>query len=739
MADTGEAGRGEDILGRLIRKDLRLFFLRNPMPMCLFDPDTTRILEVNEAAVACYGYSREEFLSKSLYEIRWSEHSALDEGLLQATVGRSEEGVGSWSGLRHRRKDGAPLWVNVYYQNVAVGARPIRLAMIHDATQLHHFADKAAEQGEYFRQLFVGSRDAIAMLDTDHVIIDVNPSFESLFQYSKKEALGKRIDDLVVPPEREAESAAISALSRTGMNERVDTVRRRKDGTAVHVRLTGYPVVVRGRTVGVYAIYQDRTNNRKLTSELSYQASHDQVTGLINRREFERAAAELLANSTAGHRGFALLHIDLDHFKLINDSLGTEAGERILCESASLLRGRSRSGDLLARIGNGEFALLLCDVTLPIAERFASRLAQRAAAKRFVHAGQAWPLRFCIGVMHRGADGDQTIADLASGAAMASRLAGEAGDRHVGIFRADDRDLRRQRDDVIWGTRVADAISQKRLILFLQKISPAAAPNEGSRYEVLLRLLDESGVPMPPGALIAAAERFRMMPLVDRYVIDLALAHVRQSCDLGSELPDIVSINISGMSLGSRDLASFISSKIAQYRVAPGMLCFEVTETAAIRNLDVAAAFIAEMRALGCKVALDDFGTGMASLAYLRNFDVDYVKIDGQFIRDLINNPFDLATVESLNRLAQIKGFKTVAECVENEETLLRLRELGVDFVQGFYLHKPEAWVVGNLPLPRKLLSAQELRGGAAAQPLGKLMEAAMPSGQDGGRSSPRA
>jgi diguanylate cyclase (GGDEF)-like protein/PAS domain S-box-containing protein len=699
MADTGEVQHGGEILAHLSRKDLHLFFVRNPMPMCLYDPDTTRILEVNQAAIKVYGYSREEFLTRTLYDIRVAEHSArLDEALLQAKVGEAADGYGSGAGLGHLRKDGTPLWVDVYYQDFQVGGRHIRLAMIHDVTQLRHFADKAQEQGEYFRQLFAGSPDGIAMIDRDGVVIDVNAAFEEMFQHPLKEVVGQRINALVVPPDREAESAALSALSLTGFNDRLDTVRRRKDGTAVHVRVMSYPLVIRNEPVGAYVIYQDRSSNRKLASELTYQANYDPLTGLINRREFERAAAELLATDAEVHRGFALLHVEIGHFKLVSDSFGTGAGERLLCQIAQLLQEKARTADLVARIGPADFALLLCDITSRTAEQVSEKLIQAAEAERFTHGAQSWPLRLSIGLMHREKNGSETVADLVNGAAMACHLAEEKAGRHIEVFRADNRDLRRQRDDLTWGTRIADAIAQKRLILYLQRIAPAKAPNDGHRYEVLLRLLDDDGVAMPPGALIAAAERFRMMPLIDRYVIDMALGQIKRSRDCGSQLPDVVSINVSGMSLGLHDLAPFIFNKIIQYDIMPGMLCFEITETAAIRNLEVAAAFVADMRTLGCSVVLDDFGTGMASLAYLRNFDVDFVKIDGQFIRDLVSSPFDLAAVEALNRFAQIKGFKTVAECVEDEATLLRLQQLGVDYVQGYYLHRPEPWSVGNLP-----------------------------------------
>jgi len=714
MANSGEAMHGSsETLSGLSEADLRKLFVQNPMPMWLFDPESARLIEVNEAAVRNYGYSRDEFLQKTLYDLQPSEDaSRTAETLLHARHANGANGLLKSSGWRHLRKDGSLMWAEIYDQDFQVGGRALRLAMIHDVSDLRHFVDKASEQSEYFRQLFVGSPDAIALLDRDDAIVDINPAFETMFQYSRVEVLGRRINGLVVPPEREAEGAALSALSLNGATDRSDSVRRRKDGTPIHVSLMSYPLIVGGSMVGAYAIYQDRSGTRQLASELSYQSSHDVLTGLINRREFERAATERLATAASGHRGFALLHIDLDQFKLISDSFGTALGESLLCETAKLLRDRTRPSDLLARIGNCEFAVLLCDLTPMIAEQIAAKLVQAAEALRFDCGGQSWPLQISIGLMNRNKSGE-SVADLVSGAAMACRLATEKGNGHVEVFQAGDRDVRRQRDDLIWGTRIADAIAQKRLILYLQRIVPTKSPTAGSRYEVLLRMVDDAGVAMPPGALIAAAERFRMMPVIDRYVIDMALSQIKSARDMGGDLPETISINLSGMSLGNTGLTSYIFDKILQYGVMPGMLCFEITETSAIRNLDVAATFVDDMRNLGCSVALDDFGTGMASLAYLRNFDVDYIKIDGQFIRDLLNNPFDHATVEAMNKLAQLKGSRTVAEFVENEATLLRLQELGVDYAQGFYLHRPEPWAVGSLPRPKLPISALPARRAA--------------------------
>jgi diguanylate cyclase (GGDEF)-like protein/PAS domain S-box-containing protein len=701
---TPRAGEVERPDYRLPDGGLPLLFQQHPMPMWLLEPAAGRILDVNQAALLAYGYSREEFLGRNAASLVHPDDAARHAAEQAAAADLPLAGPRRSSGWRHLRRDGSLLRVDLHHQDFSQDERPLSLVMAYDISTLHQLVDKADEQSAHFRQLFLGSPDAIALLDRNDLVVDVNPAFERLFQFSREEALRRPINGLVVPAEREAEGAALSALAFAGGIEPVETVRRRKDGSEVHVSTFSYPVLLNGEVAGAYAIYQDRSRTRRLLSELSYRASHDRVTGLLNRGEFERLAAERLAEAGPGHRGFALLHLELDQFKLINDSYGSDVGDKLLRETGELLRQKTRNLGLLARIGTTEFAILLCDLGAEMAEQFAQRLMRDAEASRFDFGGHPGPLQINAGLMHRPRGSATGIGDLVGGAAMACHIAADKGRGHVEIFRADDQGVRRHRDEVAWGTRIADSITQNRLILYLQRIAPVAAPDLGRRYEVLLRVLDQDGGVMPPGMLIAAAERLRMMPMVDRYVIDMALAELARAREQGSELPESLSINLSGLSLGQHSLASFIYDKILQYGVMPGMLCFEITETAAIRNLDIAAEFVQDMRNLGCGVALDDFGTGMSSFAYLRSLDIDYLKIDGQFIRELLGNPFDSATVESVSKLARIKGCRTVAECVENEETLLRLRELGVDLVQGFHLHRPEPWAVGNLPRPPQRL-----------------------------------
>jgi diguanylate cyclase (GGDEF)-like protein/PAS domain S-box-containing protein len=679
---------------------LAQLFHHHPLPMWLCEPATARILDVNHAALHAYGYySSAEFLGRSPAALVHPDDAAryTAERELPADALSGARKSGGW---RHLRRDGSTLRVDLHIQDFEQQGRRLSLVTAYDTGTLHQLVERADEQNAWFRQLFLGSPDAIAQLDREDCVVDVNPAFEKLFQFSREEALRRPINDLVVPPEREAEGAALSAMTFTGGTGPLDTVRRRRDGSEVHVSTYSYPVLLNGQVAGAYAIYHDRSRTRRLLSELSYRASHDRLTGLLNRGEFERQAAERLAETGASHRGFSLIHVELDQFKLINDSYGSAVGDRLLRETAELLKQKTRNLGLIGRMGTTEFAILLCDINAEMAEQFAVRLMRDAEAYRFDFSGHPGPLQMNAGLMHRPRGGNATVGDLVGGAAMACHIASEKGRGHVEVFRADDQGLRKHRDEVAWGTRIADSITQNRLILYLQRIAPANAPELGRRYEVLLRVLDREGGVMPPGMLIAAAERLRMMPMIDRYVIDMAFSELARARELGSELPESLSINISGLSLGQHSLASFIYDKILQYGVMPGMLCFEITETAAIRNLDIAAEFVTDMRNLGCGVALDDFGTGMSSFAYLKTLDIDYLKIDGQFVRELLTSPFDQATVESVSKLARIKGCRTVAECVENEETLMRLRELGVDLVQGFHLHRPEPWAVGVLPRP---------------------------------------
>jgi PAS domain S-box-containing protein len=329
---------------------LSMLFHHHPMPTWLYDPGSARILDVNHAALHAYGYSRAEFLAKSPAALVHPDDAGRFAAEQGQPAGPAHGGTRKSSGWRHLRRDGSAMRVDLHTQDFHNEGRQLSLVMAYDTSTLHQLVDKADEQNAYFRQLFLGSPDAITLLDREDRVVDVNPAFEKLFQFSREEALRRPINELVVPTDREAEGAALSAMTFSGGTERMDTVRRRKDGSEVHVSAFSYPVLLNGKVVGAYALYHDRSRTRRLLSELSYRASHDRLTGLLNRGEFERLATERLAEANGSHRGFSLIHVELDQFKLINDSYGSAVGDRLLRETAELLRQKTRNLGLIGRM-----------------------------------------------------------------------------------------------------------------------------------------------------------------------------------------------------------------------------------------------------------------------------------------------------------------------------------------------------------------------------------------------------
>ncbi|WP_233198811.1 MULTISPECIES: bifunctional diguanylate cyclase/phosphodiesterase [Luteimonas] len=453
-------------------------------------------------------------------------------------------------------------------------------------------------------------------------------------------------------------------------------------------RVSLAPVVVDGAP-HLLLTATDINENRELTERLSYQASHDALTELCNRREFERRLDAALARCAAGpdQPGFALLYFDLDQFKVINDLSGHMAGDQLLVELALALRLNMREGDLLARLGGDEFGLLAFDVDPPMAHALAERLRRCIDAVRFVWHGRTYSVSASIGVVMADRAG-LSLKDVMAWADSACYQAKENGRNRVHLYREDD-DSTRRHSEMEWANRLRGAMEQDRLLLDFQEIVPIDADADtGAHVELLLRLRDESGQVVMPGTFLPAAERYGLMPAVDRWVIRTAVSHFAQLHPAGADLRTCA-INLSGASIDDDALADFILDCIAEHGVPAHRFCLEITETVAVRSLLKVAGMIERLRAAGCRVALDDFGAGMSSFGYLKNLPVDLIKIDGSFIRELDTDPMSRTIVSAIVQIGHQRGLQVVAEWVDDVRIRDVLADLGVDYGQGFALHKP--------------------------------------------------
>jgi diguanylate cyclase (GGDEF)-like protein len=436
-------------------------------------------------------------------------------------------------------------------------------------------------------------------------------------------------------------------------------------------------------------VASDISQQRQLTELLTYQASHDALTELFNRREFERRVERQLALMQAGAPACALLFVDLDQFKLINDTSGHAAGDQLLSQLASVMREQLRGGDVLARLGGDEFGVLACDVHDEAGARLvAERLRQHIDAYTFVWEQASYGITASIGGVL--IDPVVGLKELFAQADTACYLAKEAGRNRVHFYSGGDDAAAHRRTEMEWAHRLRWALEEDRLRLFFQEVQPLRERSDGTRLEVLLRMVDEENRIVAPGAFLPAAERYGLMPAIDRWVIQSTLANFDRLHPDGADLR-FAAINLSGASLEDETLADMILSLVQRHGVDPQRLCFEITETVAVRNLAQVSRFVSQLRRAGCRVALDDFGVGMSSFGYLKNLPVDIIKIDGSFIQDLLSDPMSHAIVRAVTDIGHGRGLKVIAEWVDSEELIRALAELGVDHAQGFAIHRPQS------------------------------------------------
>lgn len=422
--------------------------------------------------------------------------------------------------------------------------------------------------------------------------------------------------------------------------------------------------------------------------QISYQAMHDPLTGLVNRREFENRLDALLRRPAPAGTRHTLLYLDLDQFKIVNDTCGHHAGDTLLRHLTSLLLSRVRQSDVLARLGGDEFGLLLEDCDGDRAYRIADTLRETVKEFRFVWADKTFSIGASIGLVSFGSEG-LTLSDILRLADGACYVAKEKGRNRIHVYSPGDGELAERQGQMNWVGRIAKAVEEERLVLYRQKIVPLQASGQPVRYEFLIRILGEQGELIPPQAFLPAAERYNVIPTIDFWVIRKVFEQYERDCR-GQDRPYTCSINLSGATMGDDRLLPYISEQFRIFDIPPSAICFEITETTAIANMAVAINLITRLKEIGCQFALDDFGSGMASFSYLKNLQVDFVKIDGSFVSDFLADPVDRAMVEAINNIGHVMGIQTIAEHVSDPAMMSALRQIGVDYAQGFSIGMPE-------------------------------------------------
>lgn len=545
--------------------------------------------------------------------------------------------------------------------------------------------------------------EGIISTDAAGHVTFVNTAAEHLLGVSAVDAQGLPLAE-VVPS---AEGGSALRCLELGSVVRSEGYRRlvRRDGKEFSVRESAAPVRDRtGHIIGMVLVLHDVTQMHQMAQQLAFQASHDPLTGLLNRHAFELRLQQMIENGRIEARQHVLCYLDLDQFKMVNDTCGHAAGDELLKQLTFILRACLRRGDTIARLGGDEFGIVFEDCTVSEALPLAESLRATIAAFRFGWGDHAFDVGASLGMVPINEDSG-TLQDILRAADSACYVAKDLGRDRIHVYEPHDQALAKHRGEMQWARRLKRGFEEDQLVLFAQQILPladcpiGAAPN----YEITVMMRSDDGQTLiPPMAFIPAAERFRLMPALDRWVIRAAFRNLR---DLMQAEPGMAprplryAINVSGQSLCDGQLLPFVMNEFEATGISPEQICFEITETAAIANLGNAVDVLGSLRELRCTVALDDFGSGLSSFGYLKHLPVDLIKIDGAFVKDIVRDKVSLSMVEAINHIGHEMGLATIAESVESESILSKLKEIGVDYAQGFFLGKPlplDSRVQGN-------------------------------------------
>jgi len=545
--------------------------------------------------------------------------------------------------------------------------------------------------------------DGVVTTDSEGRVDYMNPVAEELTGWRLAEAKGQPLTKVYRVVDDETRQSLAYQVGDVSARAEVDgrpILLQHQNGNEFAVRDSCSPIRDSEReVVGMVVVFHDVSHLREMEQQLSWQATHDVLTGLFNRREFERRLAKLLESAMGADLHHALLYLDLDNFKTVNDTCGHAAGDEFLRQLTKVMQSRMRVSDTLARLGGDEFGALLESCPLDQALRIANAIRDTVRDFRFVWQAKAFTVGVSIGLVPIDARSGTTARVLAAADASCYEAKNKGRDR-VQVHRPQDRRFTQRTGELQMIAQINHAFERGNFRLYRQPIVPLqeGAP-EHPHYEVLVRMIDTAGNVLPPMAFMPAAERYNLLTSVDRWVITTLVTFLANEVKAGriaraldnSEEGYFYTVNLSGASMSDSSFPEFLHKLLAEEALPRGLLCFEVTETTAIANLNKAAELMHELKALGCTFALDDFGIGMSSFAYLKYLPVNFLKIDGTFVKDMASDQMDFAIVEAINRIAHILGIRTVAEFVEDAVTLEKLKGLGVDFAQGFFIAKPEA------------------------------------------------
>lgn len=588
---------------------------------------------------------------------------------------------------------------NVSYQKSIVSSIILLIGAIIIGLLIAWYVVKHASRAKeaLFAQVTLGSiGDGVITTDSSGCINYLNPRAEIMTGYTLEAAKGRAIIDIFNVMEDSADQDSDDDFQAELHDEQAQTVfyktvLKLANGETIAVDFSATPIIDKTeKQIGTAIVFRNVNQERELRKQLSYQATHDALTGLINRYEFEKRLDKLINSAIDDDAVHALLYMDLDEFKIVNDTCGHTSGDELLRQLSTLLKNRIRGGDIIARLGGDEFGILLKDCNPDSAVKIATEILHSIQDYRFIWDDESFTIGASIGVVKI----DCHIRNMANAMGIADAAcysAKDEGRNRIHVVEEDDTVIASMQSEMLWVSRITHALENDSFELHYQPIIPIKKENQNEfAIELLVRMRSEDGELIPPGEFIPAAERYNLMVQLDQWVVAHAFEWLSSHPEITSDLHQCA-INLSGQSIGDDKFLFFIKSQFSNYEIDPAKICFEITETAAISNLSDAIRFITELKTLGCFFALDDFGSGLSSFAYLKNLPVDYIKIDGMFVRDIDNNLIDREMVKSIAGIGRVMGKQTIAEFVENDEILEILKEIDVDYAQGYAIAKPKS------------------------------------------------
>ncbi|MEZ5541259.1 MAG: EAL domain-containing protein [Pseudomonadota bacterium] len=647
------------------------------------------------------GYDVDEVLNRNIKEfyVCPDDHANLKHAL-DINEGRLQHFE-----TRMLHKDGAHIWVseNSHYRydsnSVAIGIE----GTIRDITALNH-AKEALQLEKERAQVTLGSiGDGVITTDLNGDIEYMNTVAEQSTGWRLEDARGNPIfsvfnvvdEKTYESPPDPSEYCLVKGRGITLAGNLLLMHRFRNQHMSVEVNVS--PILDSNTNItGMVLVFHDVTKLRGLARKMSYQASHDSLTGLLNRREFENRLEQAIDNARREDNRYALCYLDLDNFKVVNDTCGHSAGDELLKQLTIKFRMQLREADTLARLGGDEFGILLEGCSIEHAQEVAESIRRIAENFRFVWDNTFFRIGVSIGLVPLTRTSG-SLTDIMSAADSACYVAKEQGRNRIHIYQHNDEAVAERHGQMQWANRIQNVLEENRFRLYFQPIMQLHPAVQGDKThgEILIRMLDDNNSIVGPGAFLSSAERYLLMPAIDRWVIQNTFRLLTLDNRRAERRIDTICINLSGQSLSDDRFMDFLISEIGNCGVRPGLLCFEITETAVITNLCTATKYIARLRELGCRLALDDFGVGLSSFSYLKNLPVDYLKLDGCFVQNMITDETDYAMVRAISQIGRTMNISTIAEYVENHATLQAVRDIGIDYAQGYYISKPVPVEIG--------------------------------------------